>query len=59
MQTTQEEPVTLPLVLAAEPVPTSGCDVCLALGRQREIARTAGDLSKVSDINVEIKRHRH
>ncbi|WTI67747.1 hypothetical protein OG397_17385 [Streptomyces sp. NBC_00728] len=57
MQTTQEESVTLPLRLAPEPEPTSGCDVCAALGRQRENARTAGDFSKVSDINVEIRRH--
>lgn len=42
-----------------EPVPNFGCDVCASLGRQREEARAAGDLSAVSDCNVEINKHPH
>lgn len=52
-------PVELPLTLAPEPEPTTGCDVCLALDSQRTEARMRGDLSRVSDLNVEIRRHAH
>ncbi|WP_030807546.1 hypothetical protein [Streptomyces sp. NRRL S-337] len=51
--------VELPLWLELEPVPVDGCDVCGALAREREAARIAGDGSKVSDCNVEIRRHPH
>ncbi|MFC8347860.1 hypothetical protein [Streptomyces sp. NPDC057280] len=40
-----------------EPEPPTGCDVCGALARQRTEARAAGDLSRVSDLNVEIRSH--
>ncbi|WP_078623155.1 hypothetical protein [Streptomyces prunicolor] len=52
-------PVELPLRLEPDPEPTAGCDVCLALDSQRTEARMRGDLSKVSDLNVEIRRHAH
>lgn len=42
---------------ALEPVPVQGCKICAALGRQRADARRAGNPSKVTDINVEIRRH--
>jgi hypothetical protein len=53
------EPVELPLILATDPEPTAGCDVCFALDSQRREARARGDLSRVSDLNVEILRHAH
>jgi hypothetical protein len=52
-------PVELPLALAQDPEPTAGCDVCFALESQRTEARARGDLSRVSDANVEIRRHAH
>jgi hypothetical protein len=42
-----------------EPVPADGCDVCTALGKEREEARRSGDMSKVSDCTVEIAAHPH
>ncbi|MCT9009505.1 hypothetical protein N4G66_32490 [Streptomyces rhizosphaerihabitans] len=45
--------------LDKEPEPTTGCDVCLALDSQRTEARKRGDLSRVSDMNVEIRRNAH
>lgn len=44
---------------ALEPVPNFSCDVCASLGRQREDARKKGDMTTVSDCNVEIRRHPH
>jgi hypothetical protein len=41
------------------PTPKPGCDVCASLGRQREQARRIGDMSTVTDCNVEINRHPH
>ncbi|WP_340561806.1 hypothetical protein [Streptomyces sp. GSL17-111] len=41
------------------PAPASGCDVCGALASQREAARAVMDWSKVTDCNVEIRRHPH
>ncbi|UQA94353.1 hypothetical protein [Streptomyces halobius] len=52
-------PVELPLRRDLEPVPVDGCDVCGALAREREAAWLAGDGSKVSDCNVEIRKHPH
>lgn len=44
-----------------DPVPTPGCDVCGALAKQLSAARTPHspdyDVSKASDIVVELKRH--
>ncbi|MFJ6237998.1 hypothetical protein ACIQH0_28415 [Streptomyces griseus] len=44
---------------ALEPIPFFSCDVCASLGRQREEARKKGDMTVVSDCNVEIRRHPH
>ncbi|GAU65014.1 hypothetical protein SSP35_01_03510 [Streptomyces sp. NBRC 110611] len=44
---------------APEPVPVAGCDVCGALARQRMEAHAVGDKSKVTDFNVEMRRHPH
>lgn len=55
-QTLQEPPVTLGLPLD-DPAPPGDCGVCAALARQRTEARTEGDLSRVSDYNVEIRNH--
>ncbi|WP_079056241.1 hypothetical protein [Streptomyces caeruleatus] len=52
-------PVDLPLRLDGEPEPDADCDVCQALGEQRSEARTKGDMSRVSDCNVEIRNHPH
>ncbi|WUM80422.1 hypothetical protein OG485_37125 [Streptomyces sp. NBC_00328] len=52
-------PVELPLIPAPDAEPVAGCDVCLALDSQRTGARMRGDLSKASDLNVEIRRHAH
>ncbi|MEU4097768.1 hypothetical protein [Streptomyces sp. NPDC026673] len=53
------EPVVLPLHLEPDPAPTTGCGVCLALDTERTAARMRGDLSRVSDMNVEIRNHGH
>ncbi|MFE7314605.1 MULTISPECIES: hypothetical protein [unclassified Streptomyces] len=42
-----------------EAQPVAGCDVCGALERQRAQARATGDRSKVTDCNVEMRRHPH
>ncbi|AZQ39646.1 hypothetical protein EJ357_44610 [Streptomyces cyaneochromogenes] len=55
-KTTMAEPVHVGLP-EAEPVPVDGCDVCGALAREREQARRDGDLSKVTDLNVEMRTH--
>lgn len=48
------DPVTAP-----DPEPAAGCDVCEALARQRAGAYAVGDRSRVTDCNVEIRRHPH
>ncbi|MFD5078040.1 hypothetical protein [Streptomyces sp. NPDC058371] len=55
-ETTMAGPVQLGLP-PLEPVPVEGCDVCGALARQREAERRTGNLSEVSDLNVEIRSH--
>lgn len=52
-------PVELPLRLEGDPHPAPGCDVCGALSGERSEARAAGNMSKVSDVNVEIRNHPH
>lgn len=52
-------PVELPLSLYCAPDPVADCDVCQALDKQRSEARAEGDMSKVSDLNVEIRNHPH
>ncbi|MFE9363671.1 hypothetical protein ACFYNN_12820 [Streptomyces sp. NPDC006978] len=42
-----------------DPVPDADCAVCVALGGQRAEARRLGDMTTVSDCNVEIRRHPH
>jgi hypothetical protein len=54
--TTMSGPVELGLPLRP-PRPVEGCDVCAALAKQRAAARERGDLSAVSDCNVEIGAH--
>ncbi|WP_236244353.1 hypothetical protein [Streptomyces sp. CC210A] len=44
---------------ALEPVPVDGCDVCGALARQREEARSAGRCGEVDDCNRELAGHPH
>jgi hypothetical protein len=51
--------VELPPWFGADPGPEPGCDVCGALAGERRRARAEGDLSRVSDVNVEIRRHPH
>lgn len=41
------------------PEPVAGCDVCAALARQREAARSAGDKTRAIDCNIAIRRHPH
>ncbi|MGR8010376.1 hypothetical protein [Streptomyces hypolithicus] len=52
-------PVELPLRLEADPPPAVNCDVCQALSEERREARAKGDMSRVSDVNVEIRQHPH
>lgn len=40
-----------------EPEPPADCGVCCALARQRTAAARAGDESRVSDCNVEMRNH--
>lgn len=54
-----DPPTALPQSFETEPLPVPGCDVCGALARARAAARAAGDMSNVSDMNVEIRRHPH
>jgi hypothetical protein len=54
--TTMSPPVDLPLP-AAWPDPSPRCKVCRALADQRATAAAAGDYSKVTDANVEIRQH--
>ncbi|GAA0387978.1 hypothetical protein [Streptomyces luteireticuli] len=42
-----------------DPEPAAGCDVCVALDRQRKEAQWSGDFSRVVDCNVELRRHPH
>lgn len=54
--TTMDPPVHLSLP-RTPPAPASGCGVCAALAEQRGTAHKAGDLSAVSDCNVELAAH--
>ncbi|MFE3522694.1 hypothetical protein ACFXOD_14055 [Streptomyces sp. NPDC059161] len=54
--TTMEPPVQLSLP-RTPPVPAPGCGVCAALAKQRTAAYGNGDLSGVSDCNVELTAH--
>ncbi|CAL9472644.1 hypothetical protein SUDANB37_02886 [Streptomyces sp. enrichment culture] len=57
-KTTMDGPVHLsPPEL--EPAPARGCATCAALAARREVARHSGDMSAVTDRNVEIRRHPH
>uniref|UniRef100_A0AAU2VZ43 Uncharacterized protein n=1 Tax=Streptomyces sp. NBC_00008 TaxID=2903610 RepID=A0AAU2VZ43_9ACTN len=44
---------------SVEPIPNFGCAICAALGRQRDEARTIGDVSTITDCSVEMRRHPH
>lgn len=55
-KTTMDPPVILGLP-HDEPIPPADCGVCAALARQRTEARARGDMSGVSDFNVEIRNH--
>lgn len=57
VRTTMDDPpigLTLPL---PEPSTPTDCEVCASLVRQRTEARARGDMSRVSDFNVEIRNH--
>lgn len=56
MRTDMDAPPALGLPLD-EPAVNPNCGVCAALARQRTDARAAGNLSKVSDLNVELRSH--
>jgi hypothetical protein len=51
-----DPPITLGLPLD-DPIPPDDCGVCQALAHQRAAASGRGDLSRVSDFNVEIRNH--
>lgn len=55
-QSLPEPPLTLGDPLD-EPTPPDDCGVCAALAVQRGEARARGDMSRVSDFNVEIRNH--
>ncbi|WP_175410543.1 hypothetical protein [Streptomyces sp. TRM64462] len=50
-------PVELPLPHELEPSPVEGCAACSWLVDVRTLARAQGDMSKVSDYNVLLRRH--
>ncbi|MFJ8696615.1 hypothetical protein [Streptomyces roseolilacinus] len=56
--TTMDGPVHLPLP-DREPAPAEGCPTCGELAAWREADRRRGDMSAVTDRNVEIRRHPH
>jgi hypothetical protein len=56
MKTDMDAPPVLGLPLAG-PAANPNCEVCAALARQRTDAQAAGDFSKVSDLNVELRSH--
>ncbi|MFI1733852.1 hypothetical protein ACH40E_32500 [Streptomyces acidicola] len=37
----------------------AACELCTRLEREKDAARKTGDLSKVTDCNVLLKRHPH
>ena len=55
---TMDQPphVGLPLT---PPEPVAGCGVCEALAKQRATAQASGDMTRVTDCNVEIRQHPH
>lgn len=56
----QRRPLAPPIcMLALEPVPWEGCDVCGALGEQREAARKVFDWTALKSCNAEIASHPH
>ncbi len=55
-KTTMDPPLDLGLP-PEEPEPPADCTACATLARQRTEARKAGDMSRVSDCNVRIRRH--
>ncbi|WSD70442.1 hypothetical protein OG978_25525 [Streptomyces sp. NBC_01591] len=55
--TSMDPPVQLSLP-RTPPVPAPGCGVCAALAKQRTTAYGNGDMSAVSDYNVELAAHR-
>lgn len=59
MRTKEMEPAPILGIPLAEPLASEACDVCQALARQRSAARAEGNLSRVSDCNVEIRNHPH
>lgn len=52
-----QPPVELPLRLDSEPKGDPNCEVCRALVKERSDAQARGDSSKVSDCNVELRKH--
>ncbi|MFE1776889.1 hypothetical protein [Streptomyces sp. NPDC059008] len=40
-----------------KPKPAANCDICQALVNERQIAEARGDLSKVVDLNIELRSH--
>jgi hypothetical protein len=49
-------PVHLPEPVP-DPDPEPGCDVCGALAEQRRTAKRDGNLTRVTDINIELRNH--
>ncbi|MEU8693014.1 hypothetical protein [Streptomyces sp. NPDC048665] len=58
-KTYPSDPIELPLRLDADPKPAADCRVCQALDKQRSEARAKHNMSKVSDLNIEIRNHPH
>ncbi|NEA54442.1 hypothetical protein G3I60_09815 [Streptomyces sp. SID13666] len=56
-QTTQEQPVELPLRLDSDPQPVPGCALCDNVAMERDRAKANGDASGVSDCHVRMRRH--
>ncbi|MCX5357531.1 hypothetical protein OG864_02005 [Streptomyces sp. NBC_00124] len=56
MRADLDPPITLGLRFD-DPEPPLGCGVCTALAGQRAEAAAGGDMSRVFDLNVEIRNH--
>ncbi|OII61008.1 hypothetical protein BJP40_07540 [Streptomyces sp. CC53] len=50
-------PLDLPVWWGPEPGPVEGCPACAWLVDVRAAARQRGDMAKVSDCNVLLRRH--
>lgn len=56
-RTYPEPPINLPLRLGRDPEPVPGCALCANQASQRDAARANGNGSRITDLNVRMRRH--